>query len=46
MLGVWDLLKETIGLLPQGLGLTRGANIAFYPVTSIGPILFMGPPIG
>ena len=46
MLGVWDLLKETIGLLPQRLGLTRGANMAFYPVTSIGPILFMGPPIG
>ena len=39
MLGVWDLLKETIGLLPQGLGLTRGADIAFYTVTSIGPLL-------
>jgi hypothetical protein len=45
MLGAWDVEGDH-RLFPQRLGLTRGANIAFYPVTSIGPILFMGLPIG
>ena len=46
MLGVWDLLKETIASFLRDEALTRGAAIAFYTVTSIGPVLFIGPPIG
>src|SRR6266536_185859 len=42
MLGsIWTLLKETISAFLNDEALTRGAAIAFYTVTSIGPVLFI-----
>jgi membrane protein len=37
----WTLLKETINAFIEDEALTRGAAIAFYTVTSIGPVLFI-----
>ena len=37
----WTLLKESISSFLQDEALTRGAAIAFYTVTSIGPVLFI-----
>ena len=34
---IWALLKETIDSFLEDEALTRGAAIAFYTVTSIGP---------
>lgn len=42
MLGrVWQLAKETIASFIADEALTRGAAIAFYTVTSIGPVLLI-----
>jgi len=38
---IWALLKETIDSFLEDEALTRGAAIAFYTVTSIGPVLFI-----
>jgi membrane protein len=38
---VWELLKETVYGFMEDEALTRGAAIAFYSVTSIGPVLFI-----
>src|SRR5580658_5875350 len=38
---IWALLKETIDSFLEDEALTRGASIAFYTVTSIGPVLFI-----
>jgi membrane protein len=38
---VWALLKETAYGFMEDEALTRGAAIAFYSVTSIGPVLFI-----
>ena len=37
----WTLLRETIDAFVDDEALTRGAAIAFYTVTSIGPVLFI-----
>jgi membrane protein len=42
MLGtLWSLVKESISAFIDDEALTRGAAIAFYTVTSIGPVLFI-----
>ena len=42
MLGnIWRLAKESIFAFIDDEALTRGAAIAFYTVTSIGPVLFI-----
>src|SRR6478672_746905 len=42
MLGsVWTLIKESVNAFIDDEALTRGAAIAFYTVTSIGPVLFI-----
>jgi membrane protein len=38
---IWLLLKETILGFIEDEALTRGAAIAFYTITSIGPVLFI-----
>jgi len=38
---MWTLLKETVTSFIDDEALTRGAAIAFYTVTSIGPVLFI-----
>jgi membrane protein len=38
---VWTVLKETVTSFLEDEALTRGAAIAFYTVTSIGPVLFI-----
>ena len=38
---MWTVLKETITSFLEDEALTRGAAIAFYTVTSIGPVLFI-----
>jgi membrane protein len=37
----WALLKESVDGFMEDEALTRGAAIAFYTVTSIGPVLFI-----
>jgi membrane protein len=37
----WDLVKESVNAFIEDEALTRGAAIAFYTVTSIGPVLFI-----
>jgi membrane protein len=37
----WVLLKESVTSFLEDEALTRGAAIAFYTVTSIGPVLFI-----
>ena len=37
----WDLVKESVNGFIEDEALTRGAAIAFYTVTSIGPVLFI-----
>jgi membrane protein len=37
----WTLVKESVGAFIGDEALTRGAAIAFYTVTSIGPLLFI-----
>jgi hypothetical protein len=42
MLGTtWNLVKESVFSFIADEALTRGAAIAFYTVTSIGPVLFI-----
>src|SRR6476646_8093351 len=42
MLGtIWNLVKESISAFIDDEALTRGAAIAFYTITSIGPVLFI-----
>jgi membrane protein len=42
MLGnVWLLIKQSVSAFIDDEALTRGAAIAFYTVTSIGPVLFI-----
>src|SRR6478672_13551523 len=42
MLGtIWNLVKESVSAFIDDEALTRGAAIAFYTVTSIGPVLFI-----
>ncbi len=36
---VWQLLKDTVNAFIEDNALSRGASIAFYTVTSIGPVL-------
>ena len=38
---MWTLLKESVDSFIRDEALTRGAAIAFYTVTSIGPVLFI-----
>ena len=38
---IWALLKESVDGFMEDEALTRGAAIAFYTVTSIGPVLFI-----
>ena len=38
---IWALLKESVDGFVEDEALTRGAAIAFYTVTSIGPVLFI-----
>ena len=38
---IWTLLKESVDGFVKDEALTRGAAIAFYTVTSIGPVLFI-----
>jgi membrane protein len=38
---IWELLKETVYGFLEDEALTRGAAIAFYTITSIGPVLFI-----
>lgn len=38
---VWALAKETVSNFMENNGLSRGAAIAFYAVTSIGPVLLL-----
>jgi membrane protein len=38
---VWRLIKDSIDGFLEDEALTRGAAIAFYTVTSIGPVLFI-----
>ena len=38
---MWTLLKESVDSFISDEALTRGAAIAFYTVTSIGPVLFI-----
>src|SRR6478672_1647932 len=38
---IWSLLKESVNSFLEDEALTRGAAIAFYTVTSIGPVLFI-----
>ena len=38
---IWVLLKDTFSGFFEDEALTRGAAIAFYTVTSIGPVLFI-----
>jgi len=38
---IWSLLKESVNSFLEDETLTRGAAIAFYTVTSIGPVLFI-----
>jgi membrane protein len=37
----WMLLKESVNSILEDEALTQGAAIAFYTVTSIGPVLFI-----
>ena len=37
----WTLVKESVNSFISDEALTRGAAIAFYTVTSIGPVLFI-----
>ena len=37
----WTLVKESVNSFISDEALTRGATIAFYTVTSIGPVLFI-----
>src|SRR4051794_12478107 len=37
----WTLVKESVFAFMDDEALTRGAAIAFYTVTSIGPVLFI-----
>ena len=37
---IWVLLKESVDRFLEDEALMRGAAIAFYTVTSIGPVLF------
>jgi membrane protein len=37
----WSLVKESVNAFVDDEALTRGAAIAFYTVTSIGPVLFI-----
>ena len=37
----WNLVKESVNAFVDDEALTRGAAIAFYTVTSIGPVLFI-----
>ena len=42
MLGnIWFLIKQSVSAFIDDEALTRGAAIAFYTVTSIGPVLFI-----
>lgn len=38
---IWNLLKQTVGDFIEDEALTRGAAIAFYAITSIGPLLLI-----
>jgi membrane protein len=38
---IWVLLKESVNSFLEDEALTRCAAIAFYTVTSIGPVLFI-----
>jgi membrane protein len=38
---VWALIKESVTAFIRDEALTRGAAIAFYTVTSLGPVLFI-----
>ena len=38
---IWTLLKESVDSFVKDEALTRGAAIAFYTVTSIGPVPFI-----
>ena len=38
---IWALLKDSVDGFVEDEALTRGAAIAFYTVTSIGPVLFI-----
>jgi hypothetical protein len=38
---IWFLIKQSVSAFIDDEALTRGAAIAFYTVTSIGPVLFI-----
>jgi membrane protein len=38
---IWFLIKQSVSAFIEDEALTRGAAIAFYTVTSIGPVLFI-----
>jgi len=41
----WTLISESVSAFVDDEALTRGAAIAFYTVTSIGPVLLLWSPL-